>query len=192
MKRRNEWKREDSTYRNMMSRCNNPKATGYSFYGGRGITVCLEWSSFEGFLNDMGPRPLGTSLDRIDYNRGYSKENCRWAKWEEQANNRSDNVLLSFNGVTQTISQWAREVGLKINTLQYRLYRGWSLEDALNPDGRVLLKRCKLSAQQLEYMFAQLKNHRTQTSLAKELNIDSSQISRLYKSFNETQERKGK
>lgn len=123
--------REEFSWRNMLSRCNNPNATGYSYYGGRGVKVCDSWIDFKNFLADMGNRPEGTTLDRIDSNRHYSKDNCRWATPKEQANNTSKNVLISFAGYTKTLSEWANEIGIKPNTLQYRLYREWSIERAL-------------------------------------------------------------
>ena len=119
----------------MLSRCHNPKATGYKIYGGRNIFVCQRWrDSFYNFLQDMGNRPIGMNLDRINNNEGYSKENCRWVTQKENCNNTNRNIWISFDGKHLTITQWAALLNLKVNTLQYRLYRGWSLGRALKPN----------------------------------------------------------
>ena len=117
---------------NMHARCANPEAPGYCNYGGRGIRVCERWGDFAAFRDDMSPRPsLKHSIDRIDNDGPYSPENCRWATRSEQMNNTSVNRLLTFEGRTQTVTQWARERGLQVMCLRDRLKHGWSVEEAL-------------------------------------------------------------
>lgn len=84
-------KHESSTYaswENMIQRCTNPNATGYEYYGGRGISVCKEWRTFVNFLADMGDRPENTSIDRINSDGNYEPNNCRWADKTTQMKNR--------------------------------------------------------------------------------------------------------
>jgi hypothetical protein len=101
------------TWRSMRLRCLNPEATGYHNYGGRGITICDRWSAFERFLEDMGERPDGTSLDRYPDSDGpYCKENCRWATPLQQGEKRRGLRLVTSNGKTQSIAAWTRELGL--------------------------------------------------------------------------------
>jgi hypothetical protein len=89
--------REYRTWRRMIQRCYDKNDVGYKYYGGRGISVCDRWrTSFELFLEDMGKKPVGLSIERINNNCGYSKENCKWATSKEQANNRSNNRIVSF------------------------------------------------------------------------------------------------
>jgi hypothetical protein len=102
-------------------------------YGGAGIKVDEKWvKSFLSFYKDMGPRPSNKhTLDRIDNNRGYSAENCRWATRKEQANNRKNNKIIRFNGVDKSLAEWEKHTGLLAGTIWNRLDRGWSIEDAL-------------------------------------------------------------
>ena len=100
-------------------------------YFDRGITVCERWLKFENFFEDMGMPLEGHSLDRIDNDGPYQKENCRWADKKTQCNNTRRNVFYEHDGKKQTISQWAEEVGIKQNTLLYRLARGWPFERAI-------------------------------------------------------------
>lgn len=119
-------------WRNMHSRCENPNVPCYEHYGARGITVCKRWFKFENFLADMGPPPSpGHSIDRIDWTGNYSPKNCRWATDAEQARNRSDNILLTFDGKTMTAWDWAAELGIGPSTVYWRLKRGWSAERTL-------------------------------------------------------------
>jgi hypothetical protein len=116
----------------MRNRCSNPKNPAYSRYGGRGIKVCERWEhSFENFFADMGPCPPGMTLDRKDNNGDYSPENCKWATRKEQANNRRDNRLLTFNGKTQSLAKWSDEIGLSQHAIWGRLKCGGSVAHAL-------------------------------------------------------------
>lgn len=119
------------TWRNMIRRCYDKKCSDYPRYGGRGIHVCYEWYSFENFLNDMGDRPARMSLDRIDVNDRYSKENCRWATAKKQMNNRTNSRYVTANGVKKTIAEWSDETGLGWQTIYGRLKLGWSDERAV-------------------------------------------------------------
>lgn len=124
------------TYRSwseIIRRCTNPKCTAYKNYGGRGITVCERWrNSFENFLEDMRKCPSGYSIDRIDNNGNYCKENCRWATREQQNRNSRHNHLITFDGKTQCLSAWAEEIGITMITLWNRIVRSkWPIEKAL-------------------------------------------------------------
>jgi hypothetical protein len=113
----------------MLTRCTNPKHPHYNHYSRLG--VCKRWLSFENFSEDMGERPKGKTLDRIDGEKGYSKKNCRWASQIEQVNNTNSNVILEFNGVKDTMANWSRNVGINYSTIKERLKRGWDVERAL-------------------------------------------------------------
>lgn len=116
----------------MIQRCTNPNAKKYSYYGGRGITVCDAWrNSFLVFMSDMGPRPNGAEIDRTNNDLGYSKENCRWATRKEQCNNQSSNVLIAVDGETATLAQWSEKSGICRVTILNRIKRGWEPKAAV-------------------------------------------------------------
>jgi len=118
-------------WKGMKERC-SPTGRETKNYSDRGITVCERWQSFENFREDMGERPFpGAQLDRIDNDKGYSADNCRWVTCKENQRNRRTNVNLTYQGRTQTIAAWAEETGLKDSTIRYRLRRGWPVERAL-------------------------------------------------------------
>jgi hypothetical protein len=116
----------------MKYRCHSRKCPAYRDYGGRGIKVCERWeTSFENFLADMGRRPKGSTLDRINNDGPYSPENCRWVSWTTQHNNRRGNVCFVFHGSLQTIADIARSLGVKYAWLHNRLRtRGMTVEEA--------------------------------------------------------------
>lgn len=119
----------------MIRRCENQKSHGYHRYGGRGIRVCDQWlDSFWQFFSDMGPRPDGGTIERKDNDKGYSPDNCVWASRKRQQNNQSRNHLVTWNGETKTVTQWAEEIGIRANTIIYRLRRGWPIECVFSAD----------------------------------------------------------
>lgn len=122
-------------WREMIARCHNPKRTQYRHYGGRGIYVCDRWQDPDvgllHFLDDMGPRPKGYWIERIDNDGPYSPENCRWADKREQDQNKRNNRWLTANGQTMILSDWARQLGCPPQIISVRLRRGWSVERAL-------------------------------------------------------------
>jgi hypothetical protein len=101
-------------------------------YADRGITICAEWDVFTTFLADMGERPEGTSLERIDNDKGYSKDNCRWATKRDQCRNTSKNIIVEVNGVMMCLKDAAKVAGIKYETLYVRFKSGWSVERALS------------------------------------------------------------
>lgn len=119
------------TWAEMRYRCNNPKKWQYKHYGARGVRVCERWESFPAFVEDMGERPPGYTLDRIDVNGNYEPSNCRWASRMAQANNARSNRVVEFRGERKTLCEWGRETGIAFSTIWLRLRNGWLVEDAL-------------------------------------------------------------
>lgn len=118
-------------WRAMVQRCVNPNSNTWERYGGRGITVCERWRSFDAFYADMGDPPPGMTIERIDNDSGYSPENCRWATSTEQVRNRRVTTLLEYDGVTKPLADWADDLGVHYTVLHFRLKRGWSVEKAV-------------------------------------------------------------
>lgn len=136
---RNRWIKHGMTdtpthvvWRSMIQRCVDQNVPAFKNYGGRGIKVCARWSdNFLNFLSDMGQRPAGKSIDRINVDGDYEPGNCRWATVMEQAQNKRNSRLVTLNGVTKCATAWAREIGMSEFLLFYRLNAGWSDEKAL-------------------------------------------------------------
>lgn len=126
-----EYKKEYSIWANMKRRCLDKKNKSYESYGGRGITICERWLNFANFLDDMGRCPIGCSIDRIDNNKGYCKENCKWSTPIEQAANRRSSVLFEWKGEMLNIYEIARRCGMKTQTVFMRVYEyGMTIEQA--------------------------------------------------------------
>lgn len=120
------------SWKKMMTRCYNKTSKDYKNYGERGITVAKYWHNSTTFLNDMKPSwNLGLTLNRIDNNKGYSRENCNWATRLEQNNNTRRNRYITYRGITKTLMQWSRIFNINRRTLAYRINNGWSVEQAL-------------------------------------------------------------
>lgn len=120
-----------SSWKAMLYRCINPKSKDFYLYGGRGILVCDRWMNFELFFADMGVRPKGMTIDRIDVNGNYEPLNCKWATPKEQARNTRTNVNITYNGATKCIAEWADESAVERKALEYRIRAGWNAKKAL-------------------------------------------------------------
>ncbi len=135
------------TYRvwqGMRKRCYNPENKSYHNYGGRGISVCDRWLTFENFLEDMGERPDGLTIERVDNNGDYEPGNCRWASRAEQSRNTRRNRLLTHGGETLCMKTWSERAGIDSNTIYRRLKRGWSIEDTLMTPPGTRRRQCRL------------------------------------------------
>jgi hypothetical protein len=116
----------------MKHRCYNPSNKRFALYGSRGISVCERWrESFAAFMADMGPCPVGMSLDRIDNDGNYCPENCRWTTMRVQGRNTRHNRLITHNGQTKCLIEWAESSGINADAIYARLRLGWPVERAL-------------------------------------------------------------
>lgn len=124
----------------MKQRCNNPNAGKYPIYGGRGIKVCKEWEkSYQAFKKWalLSGYSDNLTLDRIDNDKGYEPLNCRWVTSKRQCNHKRNNVLITYNGATKTVAEWAEELSLSAGMLYQRKRDGWSDKDCIeNPHGK--------------------------------------------------------
>ena len=126
-----------SVWRNMKVRCLLPTNSNYPLYGGRGITIDPRWLVFKDFQQDMlNTYKPGLKLDRIDNDKGYSKDNCKWSTDKEQANNRRSSRFVEYRGMRKTLAQWIDTLHLKSSTIRQRIYvYGWSIEKAFTFKG---------------------------------------------------------
>lgn len=117
----------------MKERCFNPSYKNFQNWGGRGITVDSRWLKFEEFEKDMRPSyQKGMSLDRIDNNKNYSKDNCRWATAKQQCENKRNNHKFEYKGILDTLTNWAEYMGVGRSTLAQRIYvYKWTVEKTL-------------------------------------------------------------
>jgi hypothetical protein len=126
----------------MIARCTHPSSPAFEHYKKRGITICPEWRAFKNFLADMGERPAGTTLDRINNNEGYRHGNCRWATRKAQSNNTSVNRRVVYKGESITVTELARRLGIPYERLRHRLLRSnWPVEEAISALAQPGIKR---------------------------------------------------
>ncbi len=128
---------EYQVWKGMRARCRNPNHIGYRHYGARGIEVCKRWESFKNFITDMGRRPDESfTIERLDNERGYSPENCRWVSRIEQSHNsRKVHKVLFMGEMLCIMDVWRRIKGaVKYQTLVDRINKGWSIQDSTSPE----------------------------------------------------------
>lgn len=125
------------TWSNIIQRCENPKSSSFHNYGGRGIKICERWrNSFHDFATDMGERPFGMSIDRMDNDKGYEPGNCRWATRSEQARNTRGRRLIEFEGQMRHVAELAEQFGIDMKTIHWRATQGWTMEKVLSKEMR--------------------------------------------------------
>jgi len=131
--RRGKLTTEYNIWRGMLSRCTNPAEKAYRHYGGRGIKVCERWlDGFENFLDDMGKRPPGTSIDRIDNNGDYKPDNWKWSTRSEQANNKRNSIRITRDGETKNLKEWTVFYSIDYDTVYKKIYNGMAPNIALD------------------------------------------------------------
>jgi hypothetical protein len=171
------------SWMSMRQRCNNSSNIAYHNYGGRGIKVCDRWmNSFENFYEDMGERPEGTSLERIDNDADYCAANCRWASPLEQSSNQRNNRLLTHKGETLTVMQWSRRTGLSKHVIGTRLKHGWSIKKTLETPRHGSRAEAKNSAKLTEDQVLAIRtSSKRPAELAAEYGVSPSNITAILK-----------
>lgn len=167
------------TWRGMRDRCLNKRCRAYKNYGGRGITICKRWDSFQSFIDDMGLRPPGTSIDRIDNNKGYSPDNCRWATPKQQNCNSRNARLLTVGNKTMTITEWGKRIGVSQQAISQRLRLGWSPIDAVSVPGRAVVH--KLPKKTIAAIVKLSEQGKTNREVASILGVSKSAVQRHYR-----------
>lgn len=126
--------KEYNSWTSIKARCNNSNTPSYKDYGGRGLNICTEWlNSFENFYKDVGDCPKGFSIERIDNNKGYSKDNCIWASSKAQSMNRRSNFIVNYKGLEKPLKQWCEDLELNYKRIFARIRQlGWTVEKALS------------------------------------------------------------
>lgn len=124
---------EYKVWRRIHFRCSEANREHYHHYGERGITVCERWKSFDAFYADMGKRPNGATIERVNNDLGYSPENCRWATIKEQQNNKRSNIIVVFKGTSMTAAKSAELTGIRASIIRQRVHRGWPASKLFDP-----------------------------------------------------------
>ena len=177
--------REYASWYGMLRRCFNPIDKDYPRYGGREILVCLRWLNFWTFLRDMGPRPEGHTLDRIDNDHHYLPTNCRWATQLVQDNNRSSNRNMELRGEVRSVSGWARKYNVPYTRVIDRVSAGWELEKALTSTPSKTkgdsVNTSKLTAPQVAAIRSERAAGSSLNVLAKKFGVSTTGISKICK-----------
>ena len=179
-----------SIWKGMNYRCTKEEHDGYEYYGKRGISVCSRWSDdnlegFENFFDDMGLPEAHHSIDRIDVDGNYELLNCRWVTAKVQANNTRRNHVVVYKGEEYAVTLLANKFGIKPNTLEYRILRGWSLEEAVNGQRELPWVR-PYKDKLTDVEFNQLLQDRYElkmslTKLKDKYGVDTGQLSRVFR-----------